>query len=71
MDAISYSDVFEINDGENAADPIHAGDIVRMGTNAFPCFTVVAVHGDKAWVRNPVTSQDAVTSLTRCRKVAA
>ncbi len=70
MSAISYSDVFEIEHEEVNPEHIQVGDLVRTGPNLFPHFAVVAVSGDKAWVRNVQSGQDGLTPLKRCRKVS-
>lgn len=70
MNAISYVDVFEIeHENEENPDSIAVGDLVRTGPNHHPHFAVIAVNGDKAWVRNAETGQDALAPLKRCRKV--
>lgn len=69
MSAISYSDVFELDDEVGDAEVISVGDVVRAGPNHFPHFDVVAVHGDMAWVRNVSSGQNALMPLARCRKV--
>jgi hypothetical protein len=66
---ISYSDVFEIDHDHDDQELIQPGDLVRTGPNLFPHFSVVAVSGEKAWVRNVQTGVDGITALTRCRKV--
>jgi hypothetical protein len=71
MSAISYVDVFELeHDGEENPDSIAVGDLVRTGPNHHPHFAVVAINGDKAWVRNVQSGQDALAPLKRCRKVS-
>ena len=35
----------------------------------FPHFEVLAVHGDKAWVRNVANGADSLTPLSRCRRL--
>jgi hypothetical protein len=45
------------------------GDVVHTGSNHFPQWRVIAIDGDKAWVRNVQTHADGVTDLRRCRKV--
>ncbi|HLZ84022.1 MAG TPA: hypothetical protein VKQ54_10685 [Caulobacteraceae bacterium] len=47
------------------------GHVVRTGPNHFPHFEVIAIHGDKAWVRNVVTGADSLTPLSRCRRLPA
>lgn len=69
MAQVSYSDVFSITHEREYDEEIHAGDMVRTGPNLFPHFTVVAISGDKAWVRNTETGVDGLTALNRCRKI--
>jgi hypothetical protein len=40
-----------------------------MGTNLFPHYEVIAVHGDQAWVRNRQNGADHLARLSRCRKI--
>ena len=42
---------------------------MRTGANVQPKFEVVAVHGDKAWVRDVQTRSDHLALLSRCRKI--
>ena len=67
--SISYSDVFGISHERERAEDIRSGDLVRMGENLFPHFEVIAVHADKAWVRNVADGADHLASLGRCRKL--
>ena len=69
MSVVSYSDVFEIDHSRGYAEEIAVGDLVRTGPNLFPHFTVVALHGDKAWVRNTENGSDALAFVDRCRKI--
>jgi hypothetical protein len=69
MSLSSYSDVFSINHDREYDEHIQAGDLVRSGPNLFPHFEVIAVHGDKAWVRNVVNGADHLAPLLRCRKL--
>ena len=69
MSLSSYSDVFAISHDRDYEETISVGDLVRTGTNLFPHFEVVAVHGDKAWVRNVQTGTDHLAQLSRCRKI--
>src|SRR5579872_7257307 len=57
---ISYSDVFSISHDRGYEEDIHAGDVVRMGPNLFPHFEIIAICGDKAWVRNTQNGQDNI-----------
>ena len=65
----SYSDVFSINHDREYDEDIQPGDLVRTGVNLFPHFEVLAVHGDKAWVRNVQNGADHLALLSRCRKI--
>lgn len=69
MTQVSYSDLFDISHERGYEEDIQSGDLVRTGPNLFPHFTVMAVIGDKAWVRNCDTGADGITGLTRCRKI--
>ena len=71
MVQVSYSDVFSINHDREHDEEIQVGDLVRTGPNLYPHYTVIAVNGDKAWVRNVQNGLDGVTSISRCRKIAA
>lgn len=65
----SYSDVFAISHEREYDEEIQPGDLVRTGPNLFPHFEVVAVHGDKAWVRNVVNGADHLALISRCRRI--
>ena len=65
----SYSDVFDISHEREVDQQILAGDLVRTGANAFPHYRVIAVCGDKVWVRDVQYGSDGITSLTLCRKI--
>jgi hypothetical protein len=67
----SYSDVFSISHDREHDEDVQAGDLVRTGPNLYPHFEVVAVHGDKAWLRNVATGVDSLTPLSRCRRLPA
>jgi hypothetical protein len=69
MSLSSYSDVFAIRHERDYDEEILAGDIVRAGPNLFPHFEVIAVNGDKAWVRNVSNGADHLAPLARCRKI--
>lgn len=69
MTQVSYSDLFAISHLRGYEEEIAAGDLVRTGPNLFPHFTVIAVSGDKAWVRNVQTGQDGLAQLDRCRRI--
>jgi hypothetical protein len=69
MTLSSYSDVFSISHDRDHHEEIHPGDVVRTGENLYPHYEVVAVHGDKAWVRNVQTGADSLALLSRCRKI--
>ena len=69
MSLSSYSDVFSISHDRDYEEEIAVGDLVRTGPNLFPHFEVVAVHGDKAWVRNVNNGADHLALISRCRKI--
>jgi hypothetical protein len=68
----SYSDLHDTGDAHlDAPEAIAAGDLVRTGPNLFPHWRVIALDGDRAWLRCVQTHTDGVADLRRCRKVAA
>lgn len=69
MTLSSYSDVFDIKHDLEQPEDIRAGDLVRTGANHYPHFEVLAVHGDKAWVRNVLNGADSLALLARCRRL--
>ncbi len=69
MANISYSNLYGIDHDAIDDSDIGVGDLVRTGPNAFPYFRVLAVFGDKAWVRNVQTGADGITFASRCRHV--
>jgi hypothetical protein len=69
MQAISYSALFGVDHERDYEEHIAEGDMVSTGRNAGPYFNVLAVNGDRAWVRNITTAIDGIVDLKRCRKV--
>jgi hypothetical protein len=69
MVKVSYSALYGIRHERDHHEDIHAGDLVRTGANARPLFEVVAVDGERAWVRNADNRVDGIVELNRCRKV--
>ncbi len=65
----SYSDVFAISLEREVEEYIEAGDLVRTGANSFPHYRVIAVFGDKVWVRDMQYGSDGITALNLCRKI--
>jgi hypothetical protein len=65
----SYSDIFGISHDREYEERIEVGDLVRCGPNLFPHFKVLAIHGDKAWVRNISNGTDSIAIVTRCRTI--
>jgi hypothetical protein len=49
---------------------IAKGDTVRTGPNHLPHYEVLAVRGDKAWVRDVAAGSDHLALVDRCRRVA-
>jgi hypothetical protein len=69
MARCSYSDVFDVQLDRAHDEEILVGDLVRTGTNLFPHYEVIAVSGDKAWLRDSQNGVDHLASTTRLRKV--
>jgi hypothetical protein len=47
-------------------EPVQVGDVVKTGPNDYPRFKVIAIDGERAWLRNVISGDDAVVSLTDC-----
>lgn len=71
MSLSSYSDVFDISHERGYEEHIAVGDLVRTSANLHPHFQVIAISGDKAWVRNVQSGQDSLAQLDRCRRIEA
>jgi hypothetical protein len=69
MSLPSYADVFNLNDDCPAGGDVHEGDVVRMGNNYHPHYSVIAIHGEKAWVRNLQSGEDCLAQVSRCRRL--
>ena len=69
MTLSSYSDVFGISHERDFDEEIRTGDLIATGANHYPHFEVLAVNGDKAWVRNVQNGADQLTLLSRCRRL--
>jgi hypothetical protein len=68
---MSYADVFQLELDRSHHEDICPGDMVRTGQNRFPHYAVIAVDGDKVWVRNVQNGKDDIAPLARVRKIAA
>lgn len=66
---MSYADVFALTLDRPHHEDIRPGDLVRTGANRFPHYRVIAVDGEKAWVRNVQSNKDDITPLIRIRKI--
>ncbi|WP_395672730.1 hypothetical protein [Phenylobacterium sp.] len=69
MTLSSYSDVFSIEHERGYEEEIRVGDTVRCGPNHHPHYEVIALHGEKAWLRNIQNGADALAPITRCRRL--
>jgi len=60
----------DFSDGRDrpSNDDIRPGDRVCTGANVHANHEVIAVYGDKAWIRDLKSGCDGLTSLSRCHK---
>ena len=65
----SFPDVSLTSDELDLDEQVSAGDWVTTGANVAPYYRVIAVCGDKAWIRDVDRGHDGITSLCRCHKV--
>ena len=57
-----------------ADDPtprIGVGDLVRTSANSHPQFKVIAIAGDRAWLREVQHGTDHVVPAAQCRRAGA
>ena len=66
---VSYTDLIESSVQHEGDADVQVGDLVKTGPNLYPHYSVIAVHGDKAWVRDVQTGMDGLTSLHLCKKI--
>jgi hypothetical protein len=71
MSSLSYSDVFQLSLDSPDTQEVAVGDVVRTGRSQHPRFTVVALSGDTAWLRNVDTGANSLAPRTRCRLAAS
>ena len=63
------SGLWNLSNGLDAApNDIRPCDRVCTGANVHPNHEVIAVYGDKAWIRDLRTGCDGITGLSRCHK---
>jgi hypothetical protein len=48
---------------------LKAGYVVRTSENLFPHFRVIAVSGDRVWIRDVQSGTDHVAPINRCQIV--
>jgi hypothetical protein len=56
--------------GKRDDDDVHAGDLVRTGTNQHPYFEVLVVKGDKVWVRDVASGVEQIIPRHRVHRIA-
>ncbi len=66
---VSYTDLIEISAQHEGDEDVQVGDLVKTGPNLYPHYTVIAIHGDKVWVRDVQTLMDGLTNLALCKKI--
>lgn len=47
------------------------GDLIHTGANCHPKYQVIAVAGDRAWIRDIQHGADHVVPVQQCRKLEA
>ena len=69
MSLSSYSNVFGLDHERGYEEEILSGDIVCTGANQFPRYEVIAIRGDRAWLRDLQSGADHLGYTSRCRKL--
>ena len=66
---VSYTDLIEISAEHEGDQDIQVGDLVKTGPNLYPHYTVIAIHGEKVWLRDVQTGMDGLSNLAQCKKI--
>lgn len=64
---VSYADLFGIVH-EERDEPLGEGDLVITGACDHPRYRIVAIQGDRAWIRSE-NGADYVVRIDRCKRV--
>jgi glucose dehydrogenase len=51
-------------------EAIAVGDVVTVGADPFRQYEVMAIRGQKAWLRDATTGMDNIVVAVRCRLVS-
>lgn len=66
---VSYTDLIEISAEHEGDQDIQVGDLVKTGPNLYPHYTVIAIHGEKVWLRDVQNGMDGLTNLAKCKRI--
>ena len=53
------------------ASELRIGDTVRTGENRFPQYTIIAISGERAWIRDVQYGDDHVVAVTSLRRISS
>jgi hypothetical protein len=54
---------------EETPNVIIVGDIVRSGVNRYPYYRVIAINGERAWVRDIQYGTDCVVAIAGFHRI--
>ena len=52
-----------------ANDQVGPGDTIRTGENLYPQYRVIAIAGNRAWVRDVQYGTDHIIAIEACRRI--
>jgi len=58
-----------VRQDEDRRRVIGVGDIVRSGENRYPHYRVLAINGDRAWVRDVQYGTDYIVAIAEFHKI--
>jgi hypothetical protein len=58
-----------VQQDEDRPHGIKVGDIVRSGENLYPHYRVIAIHGDRAWVRDVQYGTDYIVAIAEFHQI--
>jgi hypothetical protein len=66
---MTYLNLFHV-ERPTYEEAIAVGDTVVVGADQFSQYEVMALRGEKAWLRDTVTGMDGIVAAVRCRLVS-
>ena len=66
---MSYGDVLGLNAPPEGDKDLQEGETVTTWHNSYPQYYIVAIRGNRVWLRNVYNHSDFVADIANCRRV--